>query len=150
MHNLLALLPLLLILCSCSSASAPLNTILPSPFTSHEIENIGILPITAAGSITDQQGEIVYNAIATYSHQIIQEKKLKLNLIERLDLDRILDEFKFQESGITDTETLVELGKIKNLQKLILSTFVYDKASKNHYVMGDNYISGVTTIRIPA
>jgi hypothetical protein len=90
--------------------------------------------ITAAGSITSSQAEIVYNAMMTYSHEVIKKKKLSINLIERLDLSTLLDEFKFQNEGITDPENLVEFGKINNLQKLILPTFVYDKGSDNFYI----------------
>jgi hypothetical protein len=133
MRIFLALFALAL-LCSCSKVQTVPTSGLPQYFSSKERENIGILPIASAGSINEQQGEIVYNAIAVYCYQIIREKKLSLNLIERVDLDRILDEFKLQNGGLTDPETLVEFGKLKNLQKLILPTFVYDNFSKNHYI----------------
>lgn len=120
------------LLCCTSCGTRPKIT---SPFeeTNH-VENIGIVAITAAGSITSSQAEIVYNAMMTYSHEVIKKKKLSINLIERLDLSTLLDEFKFQNEGITDPENLVEFGKINNLQKLILPTFVYDKGSDNFYI----------------
>ncbi len=99
-----------------------------------EPENIAILPISSARSMSAPQGEAVYGAIASYTMEIIKKYKLNYSIIERIDLDSILEEFKLQDSGMTDAKTLVEFGKLKNIQILIYPSFVFDNVSKNNFV----------------
>lgn len=79
-------------------------------------ENIGVMEFT----ILNDQKQIGY-----FTSEFIQDALMKTqvyNVVDRKNIIKILQEVKFQQSGVTDAEKAVEVGKILNLEKMVVGS----------------------------
>lgn len=98
----------------------------PSNPWNKQKENIVILPITVSGF--PKENEDTYIKIITDNISVIMFSKLKdkYNVIERININDILNEIDIQNSAITDKNYYTEVGTILNAQKLIIGTIGTD------------------------
>lgn len=78
---------------------------------------VAILDFEVRGGISASQGETAYDF---FRAEIVESKHF--DVLERQRMEEIFKEVEFQLTGVTTTASAVEIGKILNVQKLILGS----------------------------
>lgn len=77
-----------------------------------------------------------------YATEFIQDALVKteaFNVVDRRNTDRVINEIKFQRLGLTDSEKAVEIGKMLNVEEIIVG---------NVGMLGHNYVISFSIIEI--
>lgn len=100
---------------------------------SKSLENIAVVDFSSRG--------VKIDSASTISDLVRSEisKSGSFRVLERTNMDKVLSEYEFQSSGITNTENAVKAGKILNVKML-----VYGSLSK----LGNAYFISVTIVDI--
>ena len=75
-------------------------------------------------AVVEVKASRVSKDISSYVHNLLEEKLSrsgKFSLVERSHLKEVIEEVSFQQSGITDAETITEIGKHLNVEKLFFA-----------------------------
>tara|TARA_B100002051_G_C16745179_1_gene647098 strand:+ start:642 stop:2426 length:1785 start_codon:yes stop_codon:yes gene_type:complete len=85
---------------------------------------IAVANITSTG-ISETQKTILHNRLET---ELVNLQKY--NVTTRSEVDKILKEQKFQQSGCTEQACAAEIGRMLNADEMLLANIIYDKESK--------------------
>ncbi len=90
-------------------------------------------------AVLDFSGKNVSSEDASIFSDMVRSDMVKLNkvnVIDKTNMDKLLAESKFQQTGATTTADAVKLGKILNVQKVVMGS---PKMENNFYVNA-NYV----------
>ena len=76
-------------------------------------------------AVMDLEPQGVDSSIARTLSEIMRTELLntgRFKVLERAQMDRIIAEMKLQQTGLTDTENAAQLGKLLNVEKLIIGS----------------------------
>lgn len=88
--------------------------------------NIGVMNFSSEG-VSELQAKLVTDL---FRGELVQSGKFIV--IDRNNMDKILNEQSFQNSGCTDSSCAVEIGKILNMQQMVYGVLV--KIGENYYL----------------
>jgi len=91
---------------------------------SQEKKIIAVASISSTG-ISETQKTILYNRLET---ELVNLQKY--NVTTRSEVDKILKEQKFQQSGCTEQACAAEIGRMLNADEMLLANIIYDRESK--------------------
>jgi len=97
--------------------------------------NIAILDVVS-DSQEKSQNQIVYGYIIDAVHEIDD-----FNIVERVEIDKAIDELNFTMSGLVDEESVQEMGKITGAEYILLSEFGF---SEGKYFLSMRIVSTET------
>ena len=101
------------------------------PYLSHaqEIEeyNIAVLDLTAKGISeveTEYLSEYMRGQVTRLvtSKEYINTANINYTVVERSQMDKIFEQFEIQNLGCTDVSCAIELGKMLNVEKIIIGS----------------------------
>ena len=85
---------------------------------------IAVADVVSEG-LSDTQVSILFNKLET---ELVNLKKYSVTT--RSEVDKILKEQKFQQSGCTDQQCAAQIGRMLNADQMLLANVIYDKESK--------------------
>ena len=92
-----------------------------------EIYNLAVLNLDPKGIPEAEAAFLSESMRAQVTRVVASEKFKKTNdvqykVIERSQMEKILDQFNFQSTGCTDVECAIELGKMLNAERIIIGS----------------------------
>jgi hypothetical protein len=89
--------------------------------------NIAVLDLDANG-VSPAEAKSLSNNMRVQIIRVINSKEFKkktpvvYTIVERSQMDKIFDEFNIQNTGCTDVSCAIELGKILNVERIIIGS----------------------------
>ncbi|MFW6409487.1 MAG: CsgG/HfaB family protein [Halanaerobiales bacterium] len=93
-------------------------------FQGHSQEKVGVLDFS--GDVSQEYLDNATNRLSTIITQLD-----RFEVIDRTEVDRILEEQKFQQSGLVDTDTSAEIGNILGTDQVLVGTIDNLSSSSN-------------------
>lgn len=116
------ILSIILLVCFTNNFLFPINA-----FSQQEKPIIAVIDFTAGEGVTKGQIDLITKFV---EEEIFKTKRFKL--VERSAMQTILKEVGFQQTGCTDTECAVEIGKMLNAEKIVVG--MVSKQDKTYYI----------------
>lgn len=133
--------PLLLTMLACSIAGCASGRVLPEGDPADFVT-----PTVAVMKFDNQAGSFMSWNLGTGMRDILVDRLVatrRFRVIERPELDSILSELRFQQSGITRPEQKAALGRVKNVQYLIKGTITDFAHVQSTNIFGSNQDLGI-------
>ena len=101
----------------------------PEPSYAEEKEEytIAVLDLTANG-ISESEARSLSESLraqvskVVMSAEFIAQSEIAYSIIERAQMEKILDEYDFQSTGCTDVECAIELGQMLSAQRIVIGS----------------------------
>jgi len=114
-------------------AAAPVTPVAPVPVAAPAVPapvETAIQPVPEADRLTVAVQELTGKGVSAMDASVVSDflrdaltNTKTYNLVERSSMEQLLSEQKFQMSGCTSDECAVKMGKILNVQRMILGSF---------------------------